>query len=234
VIHRRDAGHHRVAFGRYLAEHIPGAKLAELPGADTYPFHAGDSDLVLDEIEEWLTGVREGASITRTLATVLFTDIVRSTDLAARVGDARWLELRDAHDEIVRRHLALYRGGEIQTTGDGFLATFDGPARAVHCATMVRDALADLGVEIRAGLHTGEVERPAGDVAGIAVHLAARVMARAEAGQVLVSSTVRDLVVGSGIRFGDRGAHRLKGVPGEWTLLEVEGLPERASRMSSA
>lgn len=225
VLHRRDNAHYRLAFGRYLAEHVPGARLVELPGADCYPFYTPAGDAVLDELEEFLTGTRQQLPTERELATVLFTDIVDSTDLAARLGDARWVELRAAHDELVRRHLAAFRGREVATTGDGFLATFDGPARAVNCATRVRDAVRALGLEIRAGLHTGEIERLGDDVAGLAVHLAARIAATAGSGEVLVSGTVTELVVGSGIEFEDRGSHRLKGVPGERRLYAVAAVP---------
>lgn len=224
VVHMKDARHHRVAFGRYLAEHIPDAKYLELPGADTYPFHVG-ADAVLDEIEEFLTGVRRLPELDRVLATVLFTDIVGSTERAARAGDRDWLELRKAHDALIRSALDRFRGREIETTGDGFLATFDGPARAVRCATEVVEAVRRLGIEIRAGLHTGEVELLDGDIGGIAIHIAARVMAAASNGGVLVSQTVKDLVVGSGIEFADRGDHGLKGVPGRWRLYEVAALP---------
>jgi class 3 adenylate cyclase len=225
VLHRRDNQHYRLPFGRYLAEHIPGARLVELPGADCYPFYTEASDAVLDEIEEFLTGARQQPPTERELATVLFTDIVGSTGLAAALGDARWLDLRSAHNEIVRRHLAAARGREITTTGDGFLATFDGPARAVHCAVQIRDSLRALGVEIRTGLHTGEIELLDGDIGGIAVHLAARIMAVAQAGEVLVSATLTDLVVGSGIEFDDRGPHELKGIPGARRLYAVSSVP---------
>jgi class 3 adenylate cyclase len=168
-----------------------------------------------------LTGARPAPAQDRILATVLFTDIVGSTDLAARLGDQRWLDLRAAHDGLVRTHLDRYRGKEVDTTGDGFLATFDGPARAVRCASEIASAVRSLGIEIRAGLHSGEVEIQDGQIAGIAVHIAARVMALAGEGRVLVSGTVKDLVVGSPIRFADRGSHPLRGVPGEWRLFEV-------------
>jgi class 3 adenylate cyclase len=225
VIHRRDNLHHRVAFGRYLADHIPGARLVELPGADSYPFHAGDFGAVLDEVEEFSTGAREWRQPDRTLATVLFTDIVRSTETAAKLGDQRWLDLKDTHDSLVRRFLDRYRGREIKATGDGFLATFDGPARAVQAAYAIASALQPLGIEIRAGLHTGEIELRDDDIAGIAVHIAARVMAVAADGGILVSGTVKDLVVGSGIEFAERGIHTLKGVPGEWHLYQVTRVP---------
>jgi class 3 adenylate cyclase len=225
VIHRAENQHYRVAYGRYLAEHIPGARFVELPGADCFPFHTAESDGVLDAIHEFLTGVREAPPSDRELSTVLFTDIVGSTDLAAAIGDARWLELRAAHNDLVRRNLLAFHGREIATTGDGFLATFDGPARAVHCAVRIRDAVRDLGLEIRAGLHTGEIEHRDGDVGGIGVHIAARVMGAAQPGEVLVSGTVADLVIGSGIVFRDRATTELKGVPGTWRMLEVAALP---------
>jgi class 3 adenylate cyclase len=221
VLHRAENQHYRVAYGRYLAEHIPGARYVELPGADCFPFHTSQCDAVLDEIHEFLTGVREAPASDRELATVLFTDIVGSTDLAARIGDARWLELRAAHDDLVRRSLFAYQGREVATTGDGFLATFDGPARAVHCAVRIRDAVRTLGLEIRAGLHTGEIERRDRDVGGLGVHVAARVMGSAQPGEVLVSGTVADLVIGSGIGFRERPPAQLKGVPGTWRMLEV-------------
>jgi class 3 adenylate cyclase/pimeloyl-ACP methyl ester carboxylesterase len=223
ILHRADNRHYRVQMGRYLAEHIPGAKYVELPGADWYPPFV-NAQPVLDEIEEFLTGARPVPAQDRILATVLFTDIVGSTDLAARLGDQRWLDLRAAHDGLVRTHLDRYRGKEVATTGDGFLATFDGPARAVRCASEIASSVQTLGIKIRAGLHSGEVEIQDGQIAGIAVHIAARVMALAGAGQVLVSGTLKDLVVGSPIRFSDRGSHSLRGIPGEWRLFQVTGL----------
>jgi class 3 adenylate cyclase len=225
VLHRRDNQHYRLPYGEYLAEHIPGARLIVLPGGDCYPFYTEASDDVLDEVEEFLTGARQQLPTQRELSTVMFTDIVGSTDLAARLGDARWLELRSAHDEVVRRHLAAFRGREVTTTGDGFLATFDGPARAVHCAVRIRDSVRSLGLAIRAGLHTGEIELLEGDIGGIAVHLAARILAQADPSEVLVSSTLTDLVVGSGIGFDDRGRHSLKGVPGQWRLFTAATVP---------
>ena len=225
VLHRRDNNHYRLAFGQYLAEHIDGARLVVLPGADCYPFYSADDDVVLHEIQEFLTGPHEELHARRELATVLFTDIVASTDLAARMGDERWLELRSTHDEIVRRNLAAFRGKEVATTGDGFLATFDGPARAVQCTARIRSAIEPFRLQIRAGLHTGEIELLKGDIGGIAVHLAARIMSLAGPSEILVSGTVSDLVIGSGIGFVDRGRHALKGVPGAWQLYQVASLP---------
>jgi len=225
VLQRTENQHYRPAFGRFLAEHISGARLVELQGADCYPFYTEQSDAVLQELQEFLTGSREEPLIQRELATVLFPDIVGSTDLAAHLGDSRWLDLRAAHDEVVRRSLAAFRGQEVATTGDGFLATFDGPARGVQCAARIRDAVRPLGLEIRAGLHTGEIERLDVDIGGIAVHLGARIMSLAGPSEVLVSSTLTDLVVGSGILFSDRGVHDLKGVPGSWHVYEVKALP---------
>jgi class 3 adenylate cyclase len=225
VLQRADARHHRAAFGRYLAEHIPGARYRELPGAETFPFNTGDFSTLLDEVEEFLTGTRTRPVLNRQLATVLLTDIVGSTALAADRGDAVWTRLVREHDEVVREHLRAYRGQEVDHTGDGFLATFDGPARAVTCAARLAEALSERGLRIRAGIHTGEVEVAAGNLRGLAVHIAARVMATAERGGIIVSSTVRDLVVGSGIEFADRGTHELKGVPGSWVLSEVVSAP---------
>lgn len=225
IIHRKHNLHHRVGHGRYLAKAIDGARYVELPGADSYPFYAGDAGAVLDEVLAFLTGRREVAAHDRVLATVMFTDIVGSTELAARLGDQSWLDLRDAHNALVRQLIERFRGHEIQTTGDGFLATFDGPARGVRCAVEIAAAVRSLGLEVRVGLHTGEVELADGAVGGIAVHLAQRVMSSGLAGRVMVSSTVRDLVIGSGIEFAERGARALKGVPGVWQLFEVERLP---------
>ena len=223
ILHRAENRHYRAPMGRYLVEHIPDAKYVELPGADWYPPFV-NAEPVLDEIEEFLTGARPAPTQDRILATVLFTDIVGSTDMAAKLGDQRWLDLKAGHDRLVRMHLDRYRGKEVATTGDGFLATFDGPARAVRCASEIASAVRSLGIKIRAGLHSGEVEIQDGQIAGIAVHIAARVMALAGKGRVLVSGTVKDLVVGSPIRFTDRGSHPLRGIPGEWRLFEVTGL----------
>lgn len=225
VLQRKENRHYRLPFGRYLAEHIPGARLVELPGADCYPLFTPQADDVLEEISAFLSDAPAQVSVDRELSTVLFTDIVGSTDQAARLGDAQWLDLRAAHDDLVRRHLAAFRGREVNTTGDGFLATFDGPARAVQCAVGLRDAVRSLGLQIRAGLHTGEIELLGHDIGGIAVHLAARIMALAGPSEVLVSRTLPDLVVGSGIAFEDKGAHELKGFPGSWQLCRVARVP---------
>jgi pimeloyl-ACP methyl ester carboxylesterase len=221
VLHRRDDRMVSVEMGRYLADHIPGAKFVELNGAD-HLFFTGDADAVVDEIEEFLTGARPLPAVERVLATVLFTDVVDSTKRAVELGDERWKELLTRHDARVRSQLERFQGREVNTTGDGFLATFDGPARAIRCAVAIRDAVGALGLEVRAGVHTGEVEMRDADISGIAVHLAARVAAAAQAGEVLVSRTVVDLVAGSGLTFADRGDRALKGVPGEWGLFAVE------------
>jgi len=220
VLHR--SGDRMVPFrqARYLAERIPDARLVELHGDDHLCF-VGDWNSLLDEVEEFLVGSRRAHGLERALATVLFTDIVGSTETASRLGDRRWRDLLARHDEAVRRELAVHRGREVKTTGDGFLATFDGPARAIRCAGSIRDDLEQIGVTVRAGIHTGEVESIGSDVGGMAVNIGARVGALAEPGEVLVSSTVKELVVGSGIEFRRRGAHRLKGAPDEWSLYAV-------------
>ncbi len=220
VVHRSGDRALPVEGARYIAERIRDVRLVELPGDDHLPF-VGDQDAILDEIEEFLTGARRGAESDRVLATVLFTDIVGSTERAVELGDRDWRDLLDSHHVLVRRELERWRGTELATAGDGFLATFDGPARAIRCACGVRDAVRGLGLEIRAGLHTGECEVRGDTIAGIAVHIGARVAALAAAGEVLVSSTVKDLVAGSGIEFDERGEHDLKGVPGRWQLYSV-------------
>jgi pimeloyl-ACP methyl ester carboxylesterase len=220
VVHRSGDRALPVEGARYIAERIRDVRLVELPGDDHLPF-VGDQDAILDEIEEFLTGARRGAESDRVLATVLFTDIVGSTERAVELGDRDWRDLLDSHHVLVRRELERWRGTEVATAGDGFLATFDGPARAIRCACGVRDAVRGLGLEIRAGLHTGECEVRGDTIAGIAVHIGARVAALAAAGEVLVSSTVKDLVAGSGIEFDERGEHDLKGVPGRWQLYSV-------------
>jgi class 3 adenylate cyclase len=221
VLHRTD-DLVPVELGRYLAEHVPGARFVELAGNDHMPW-VGDSDAVLDEVEQFLTGGRRGAEPDRVLATVLFTDIAGSTVRAAELGDQRWSELLEAHHGRVRALISRYGGREVDTAGDGFLATFDGPTRAIRCAEEITAAVQTIGLEVRAGVHTGEIVLAGDDVRGIAVHVGARIAAMARAGEVLVSSTVRDLVAGSGLRFDDRGLHSLKGVPDEWQLLAVAG-----------
>ena len=216
VLHRADDRIVPVEHARYLAEHIPGARYVELPGADHLWWIEGDD--ILDEIESFLTGATTAYEPDRVLATVMFTDIVDSTKRAAELGDRRWRDLSDAHNRAVRRLLERYRGREVKTLGDGFLATFDGPGRAIRCASDLRDAVKSVGLEVRSGLHTGEVELTGDDITGIAVNIGARVGAQAGPGEVLVSQTVKDLVAGSGLDFEDRGEHDLKGVPGPWRL----------------
>lgn len=205
--------------GRWLAEHIDGARYVELEGIDHLP-SVGDADALIDCMEEFLTGHRTTATPERALATVLFTDIVDSTARASAMGDARWREVLGQHEAVVRKHLAHHRGQEIKTTGDGFLATFDGPARAIRCASEIVHS-SEAGVQVRAGLHTGEVELRGHDIGGIAVHIASRISSLADGGQVLTSRTVKDLVAGSGIVFHDAGEHRLKGVPDSWQIYEA-------------
>jgi pimeloyl-ACP methyl ester carboxylesterase len=221
VLHRTGDRVVRVDHGRYIAERVSGAKFVELSGEDHVPI-AGDMDRVLDEIEDFLTGVRHRAAYDRVLATVLFTDVVGATEHAVAVGDRRWHEALDRYHAMVRRELVAFRGREIDTAGDGFLAAFDGPARAIRAARMITDKVKLMGLDVRAGLHTGECEISGNKLAGIAVHIGARVAALAGPGEVLVSSTVKDLVAGSGLRFRERGAHELKGVPGTWHLYAVE------------
>jgi pimeloyl-ACP methyl ester carboxylesterase len=220
ILHKAGDPFTGTEHGRYLAERIPGARYVELAGVD-HLFFAEDSDRLLGEIQEFLTGAREGGEPERVLATVLFVDIVASTEQAARLGDRRWRDLLDAFYRAVRAELARFRGREIDTAGDGVFASFDGPARAIRCACSIVDAVRGLGLAARAGLHTGECEVIGAKVGGIAVHTGARVAALADPDEVLVSSTVRDLVAGSGLRFEDRGTHVLKGVPGEWRLFAV-------------
>jgi pimeloyl-ACP methyl ester carboxylesterase len=212
----------RVEEGRYIASAIPGAKLVEHEGPDHLMWVGESAPAILDEIEAFLTGVRRGPEPDRVLATLLFTDIVRSTERASSVGDRPWATLIERHHALVREELARYRGREIDTAGDGFLATFDGPARAVRCGAEIAAAVQALGLEIRAGVHTGEVELAGDRVRGINVHIGARVASLAGAGEVWVSSTVKDLVAGSGLVFDDRGEHRLKGVAGSWRVFSVD------------
>jgi class 3 adenylate cyclase len=220
VLYRRDDRLYGKPHATYLAEHIPGAQLVELPGEDNLMF-VGDTDALVGEIEEFLTGARHPSDSDRVLATVLYTDIVGSTERAIRLGDRRWRELLDRHDRAVRRQLQRFGGREVNTTGDGFVATFDGPGRAIRCASAISDAVKALEIEVRTGLHTGEIELRGDDVAGVAVHIAQRVSTFAQPGEVLVSRTVTDLVAGSGIQFEDRGEHEMKGVPSAWRLFAV-------------
>jgi class 3 adenylate cyclase/dienelactone hydrolase len=224
IFHRKDDSLIPVAVAHHLAQNIPGAKYIELDGSDhlLQSLAQDQLDLLLDEVEELITGMRHRPDSDRVLATVMFTDIVRSTERAAELGDARWRELLGNYYAVLRKELTAFRGREVNTAGDGLLATFDGPNRAIRCACAVRERLRPLGLQVRSGLHTGECELIGDDVGGIAVHIAARVAASAAPDQVLVSSTVKDLVAGSGLRFDDRGMHALKGVPDEWRLFLVQ------------
>lgn len=221
VLHRRGDRAVNYQAAKWMAGQIPGAQYVELDGIDHMVF-AGDTDALVDEVEEFLTGMRRSREIDRVLATVMFTDIVDSTKQASAMGDRAWRALLDAQNDVLRRELARYRGQEVKTLGDGMLATFDGPARAIRCGRAMTEAVRPLGIEIRVGLHTGEVELVGDDVAGIAVHIAARVGALSGTGEVLVSGTVKDLVAGSGITFDDRGEHVLKGIPDQWRIYAVE------------
>jgi class 3 adenylate cyclase len=225
LLHRTADPWIDVHTSRYMAERIPGARLVELPGDEHLPF-LGDQDRVVALTQEFLTGTLPVPDPDRVLATVLFTDIVDSSRLAAKLGDRRWHRTLEMHNEVVRANLARFRGREVKTTGDGFLATFDGPARAIRAADAIRAELAEHGLQVRVGLHTGECELLGDDIGGIAVHIAARVLARAGAGELLCSRTVKDLVAGAGFVFIDRGRHRLKGVPDQWQLYAVQ-LAER-------
>jgi len=217
VLHRRHDLLVNVGNGRWLAEHLPDARLVELPGEDHNPWYQ-DADIIIGEIQKFLTGTRGSVEAERTLATVLFTDVVDSTRTAAELGDERWRQLLERHHRIVREAIVGFGGREVKSIGDGFMATFDGPARAIRCALAIVESSADAGLRVRAGVHTGECEVMGDDIGGIAVHIAARVSALAEPSEVLVSRTVKDLVAGSGIDFTDRGTHTLKGVPDTWQL----------------
>jgi class 3 adenylate cyclase len=221
VLHHTDDQVIPPEWGKDVADRIPGAKYVELPGRNVFHLVEPDWRASFQEIAEFLTGEQADVADDRVLATVLFTDIVDSTRRAAEMGDRDWRALLDAHDAVVRSQLARFRGREVNTSGDGFLAMFDGPQRAIRCAKAIRDAVQALGIQVRAGLHTGECEVRGDDIGGIGVHIGARVSALAGANEVLVSSTLRDLVIGSGLEFEDRGAHELKGVPGEWHLFAV-------------
>jgi len=220
IVHRTGDRVLPVEAGRYLANRIPGARLVEQPGVDHFAFV--EPKPLIDEIERFLTGTQQRRELDRVLATVLFTDIVSSTERAAELGDHRWHELLEAHDLSVRRQVEAHGGRVVKSLGDGYLATFNGPARAIRCGREITEDAASLGLQLTVAVHTGECERFGDDVAGIAVHIGARVLEKARPGEILVSSSVRDLVVGSGIQFTNRGTHELKGVPGRWTLLAVD------------
>ena len=222
ILHRVDEKVIDVEHARYLARHIPGARLIELPGVD-HIFWIGDGDAILDEVELVLTGRRQAAEPERVLATVQFTDIVQSTERAAALGDRKWRDVLERFQSMVRETLREHRGREIDTAGDGFLAAFDGPARAIRCAAAVRERARAQGIDLRAGIHTGECEIIGDKLGGIAVHTGSRVADKAEPGEILVSQTVKDLVAGSGLQFAERGVHSLKGVPGEWRLYAFAG-----------
>jgi len=221
VLHHTDDPLIVPARGKDIADHISGAKYVELPGRNVFHFVEPDWRASFQEIAQFLTGHQAEVADNRVLATVLFTDIVDSTRRASEMGDRDWHALLDAHDAVVRVQLNRFRGREVNTSGDGFLAMFDGPQRAIRCAMAIRDAVQTLGIQVRAGLHTGECEVRGNDIGGIGVHIGARVSALAGPNDVLVSSTLRDLVIGSGLEFEERGAHELKGVPGEWHLFAV-------------
>ena len=221
VVQHSDGLLAQPAKGKYIAEHIPDAKYVEVPGRNILHLVEPDWRTSFREIAEFLTGAQPNVADDRVLATVLFTDIVDSTHRAAEMGDRDWHALLDAHDAVVRSQLSRFRGREVNTSGDGFLAMFDGPQRAIRCAMAIRDAVQALGIEVRGGLHTGECEVRGDDIGGIGVHIGARVSALAGPNDVLVSSTLHDLVIGSGLEFEDRGSHELKGVPGEWRLFAV-------------
>jgi pimeloyl-ACP methyl ester carboxylesterase len=220
VLHRRGDRVVNRRAAEWMADQIPSAKYVELPGQDHLPW-AGDADAVIEEIREFLTGVRVGPEPDRVLATVMFTDVVGSTERVVALGDRRWKDALEMHDRGVRQQLDVFRGHEVNTMGDGFLATFDGPARAIQCGRAIRDAAVELGMNERVGLHTGEIELRGDDIGGVAVHIGQRVSALAQPSEILVSGTVKDLVAGSGIEFDDRGEHELKGVPDRWRLYAV-------------
>jgi class 3 adenylate cyclase/pimeloyl-ACP methyl ester carboxylesterase len=224
VLHRRDDQTVRVGNGRYLADHIPEARYVELEGID-HLWWINEEGTISSEIEEFLTGVRPVANLDRTLATVLFTDIVNSTAKALELGDYRWRTLLERHNQLVRQEIKQYRGREVRHTGDGFFVTFQGPSQAIHCAQAIKEAMKELDIEIRAGIHTGEVELIEGEIGGVAIHLAARIVDMAGPNEILSSGTVKDLVVGSGIEFSDCGQHQLKGIPGQWHLYRVLATP---------
>jgi class 3 adenylate cyclase len=226
VVHRRDSALVPGEAMRWLARQLPDGRYVEVPG-DEVPGYLGDVDTLMDEIEEFLLGTRVGSAVARRVLTILFTDVVGSTERAATVGDRRWHELLETHRHEVRSHLARYGGNEVDTAGDGFLATFDSPTSAIRCAWALSEASKAAGLDVRIGLHAGEVLHRDHAITGMAVHIGARVAAQAQASEVLVSSTIRELVIGSGFTFSSRGGHQLKGVPGTWELYTVEQADNR-------
>jgi class 3 adenylate cyclase len=221
VLHTTDNRAVPAEHGRYLATHLPNARFVELPGADHSPFLTGQAELLVEEIEEFLTGTRAPASPSRMLSTLLFSDIVGSTDHASAVGDRAWRVVVDRHDDAIHRQIVRFGGRAVNFTGDGVVATFDGPVRAIRCGAAIRDAARQIGLYVRVGIHTGEIELRRQEIAGIAVHLTKRICDAAQSGELLVSRTVVDLVAGSGINFDDRGPHDLKGIPEPWQLFAV-------------
>jgi class 3 adenylate cyclase len=221
ILHRKSNRHYRLQYGQYLHQHIEHSQLIVLEGADCHPFFAGEIDSILIEAKKFLSVDDEARPATRELATIMFTDIVDSTKLVALLGDENWLEKLDKHNVMVRNSLRQHRGKELETTGDGFLVTFDGPARAIHCAKKIQEQMQGIGLKLRIGLHTGELEYKQGIPRGIALHLTSRIMSVAEQNEICVSRTVRDLVIGSEIAFKDKGAYPLKGIPDQWQLFSV-------------
>ncbi len=221
VVSRKDNAHYKVQYGQYLSDHIKNSKLVIKEGDTCWPFHAGDFESILDDIEVFVTGHKESIQTNRVLSTIMFTDIVDSTKKAAQLGDSKWSDLLSHHNEIVRRVILKYRGREMSNAGDGFMITFDGPARSLQCASELINALHELGIEIRVGVHTGEIEIKNFETKGIAIHIAARIMALGETGQITTSRTIKDLVVGSGFTFEDRGTHTLKGVEEPWQIFQI-------------
>lgn len=221
ILHRKSNNHYRLQYGQYFYQHIDNSQLVEIEGADCHPFFAGDTRPILTEIKKFMAVGKEVKQSYRELATIMFTDIIDSTRKAAELGDQRWLEKLDAHNIIVRKLLSQYRGQEIETTGDGFLATFDGPARAIQSAKKIKEAVNSLGIQVRIGLHTGELEFKYGKPHGIALHLASRIMSVTNGSEICVSRTVKDLVIGSGLEFIDHGVHELKGVTDPWQIYTV-------------
>jgi class 3 adenylate cyclase/pimeloyl-ACP methyl ester carboxylesterase len=221
ILHRTENAHYRIQYGKYLSDNIPKAKFIPIKGADCWPFNSGNFELILNEIQIFLTGEKTVAIENRVLATIMFTDIVDSTKHALKLGDKDWSELLTQHNNIIQKTVLKYRGETINSTGDGFLSTFDGPARSLQCAREIIQELRTLGIEVRVGLHTGEIELVNGEANGIAIHITARIMALATAGEVATSRTIKDLVIGSGFQFIDNGLHSLKGVPDQWHIYKL-------------